>query len=101
MTCAPMDRRYRRSFATSRSEEHTSELQSLAYLVCRLLLEKKNRYRDAKFTAAFDAVFASLGIRTLPIAPPAPRMKPRVAYCTSSERFVARCSTCMTDCAVP
>src|SRR5687767_7746936 len=26
---------------TSRSEEHTSELQSLAYLVCRLLLEKK------------------------------------------------------------
>src|SRR5205823_8203636 len=27
---------------TERSEEHTSELQSLAYLVCRLLLEKKN-----------------------------------------------------------
>src|SRR2546425_9701640 len=26
---------------TPRSEEHTSELQSLAYLVCRLLLEKK------------------------------------------------------------
>src|SRR5205823_13756098 len=26
-----------------RSEEHTSELQSLAYLVCRLLLEKKNQ----------------------------------------------------------
>src|SRR2546425_7239669 len=34
-----------------RSEEHTSELQSLAYLVCRLLLEKKKdinpRHRDA------------------------------------------------------
>src|SRR5205823_10760104 len=28
-------------FASARSEEHTSELQSLAYLVCRLLLEKK------------------------------------------------------------
>src|SRR2546425_9611609 len=28
---------------TARSEEHTSELQSLAYLVCRLLLEKKKR----------------------------------------------------------
>src|SRR5687767_15645789 len=28
--------------ARVRSEEHTSELQSLAYLVCRLLLEKKN-----------------------------------------------------------
>src|SRR2546425_8954867 len=31
---------------TLRSEEHTSELQSLAYLVCRLLLEKKkNQHR--------------------------------------------------------
>src|SRR2546425_4008425 len=30
-----------------RSEEHTSELQSLAYLVCRLLLEKKKRHRTA------------------------------------------------------
>src|SRR6478609_10788432 len=28
---------------TFRSEEHTSELQSLAYLVCRLLLEKKKK----------------------------------------------------------
>src|SRR2546425_4145394 len=32
--------RHRRR-ADDRSEEHTSELQSLAYLVCRLLLEKK------------------------------------------------------------
>src|SRR3989441_5157977 len=29
-----------------RSEEHTSELQSLAYLVCRLLLEKKKTKRN-------------------------------------------------------
>src|SRR2546425_8078626 len=29
--------------AAPRSEEHTSELQSLAYLVCRLLLEKKKQ----------------------------------------------------------
>src|SRR2546425_8210950 len=29
-----------------RSEEHTSELQSLAYLVCRLLLEKKKKKTD-------------------------------------------------------
>src|SRR2546425_4227215 len=28
-----------------RSEEHTSELQSLAYLVCRLLLEKKKKQK--------------------------------------------------------
>src|SRR5687767_15315354 len=31
----------RRRMSIQRSEEHTSELQSLAYLVCRLLLEKK------------------------------------------------------------
>src|SRR5687767_7105269 len=31
-----------------RSEEHTSELQSLAYLVCRLLLEKKKKKRRRK-----------------------------------------------------
>src|SRR5205823_14155005 len=31
---------------TDRSEEHTSELQSLAYLVCRLLLEKKNKQNN-------------------------------------------------------
>src|SRR2546425_5315373 len=30
-----------------RSEEHTSELQSLAYLVCRLLLEKKKNIKRA------------------------------------------------------
>src|SRR5205823_8155769 len=32
--------------ASSRSEEHTSELQSLAYLVCRLLLEKKKKTKN-------------------------------------------------------
>src|SRR2546423_9842025 len=36
--------------ARGRSEEHTSELQSLAYLVCRLLLEKKKRHvRGAQY----------------------------------------------------
>src|SRR2546425_6761939 len=34
-----------------RSEEHTSELQSLAYLVCRLLLEKKKNFTPAIFQA--------------------------------------------------
>src|SRR5947199_9470688 len=33
-----------------RSEEHTSELQSLRHLVCRLLLEKKNKKRKRKAT---------------------------------------------------
>src|SRR5262245_62249022 len=34
--------------ATSRSEEHTSELQSLRHLVCRLLLEKKKKNKNEK-----------------------------------------------------
>src|SRR3712207_7347868 len=34
-----------------RSEEHTSELQSRQYLVCRLLLEKKNKYQKLLFDA--------------------------------------------------
>src|SRR2546425_2130364 len=34
--------------AGARSEEHTSELQSLAYLVCRLLLEKKKKIKKQK-----------------------------------------------------
>src|SRR2546429_2564584 len=32
------------TFGYSRSEEHTSELQSRLHLVCRLLLEKKKKY---------------------------------------------------------
>src|SRR3989441_3913124 len=38
-----------------RSEEHTSELQSLAYLVCRLLLEKKKMRRQTRAPASFAA----------------------------------------------
>src|SRR5437762_14143694 len=36
----------RLSAAEARSEEHTSELQSPKYLVCRLLHEKKNHHED-------------------------------------------------------
>src|SRR2546425_9039789 len=49
----------------ARSEEHTSELQSLAYLVCRLLLEKKNTQhassgkRTKSHVRAFDTDGAS------------------------------------------
>src|SRR3712207_7268254 len=38
-------------FADARSEEHTSELQSRQYLVCRLLLEKKKRKRYKSISA--------------------------------------------------
>src|SRR2546425_2775840 len=37
-------------YLLKRSEEHTSELQSLAYLVCRLLLEKKKKRTYKKLT---------------------------------------------------
>src|SRR2546425_3216580 len=44
-------RRWRaRAKNRGRSEEHTSELQSLAYLVCRLLLEKKKKENSNKHT---------------------------------------------------
>src|SRR2546425_2630428 len=36
-----------------RSEEHTSELQSLAYLVCRLLLEKKKKKTTYQATITY------------------------------------------------
>src|SRR5438445_7358502 len=38
----------RRQGRTNRSEEHTSELQSRQYLVCRLLLEKKKKKSVSK-----------------------------------------------------
>src|SRR3712207_7841783 len=42
-TTSARARRRSSAFRSSRSEEHTSELQSRQYLVCRLLLEKNNR----------------------------------------------------------
>src|SRR3712207_7960388 len=41
--CFSRRRNLRQSRRSGRSEEHTSELQSRQYLVCRLLLEKKNK----------------------------------------------------------
>src|SRR3712207_8233879 len=40
--CRPLEFYY-----LGRSEEHTSELQSRQYLVCRLLLEKKKKIKDS------------------------------------------------------
>src|SRR5437016_7716940 len=39
---------------SSRSEEHTSELQSLTNLVCRLLLEKKNNGWEFRIERKYD-----------------------------------------------
>src|SRR3712207_7461585 len=42
---AEMEVRSLTGVGSGRSEEHTSELQSRQYLVCRLLLEKKNQHQ--------------------------------------------------------
>src|SRR2546423_6911782 len=45
-------------FNDKRSEEHTSELQSLAYLVCRLLLEKKKKFKPSPVRPATITIIA-------------------------------------------
>src|SRR5205823_13443590 len=47
LTCSKSNPTNSRRPRAMRSEEHTSELQSLAYLVCRLLLEKKKHSRTS------------------------------------------------------
>src|SRR2546425_6968004 len=44
---------FRTAETEKRSEEHTSELQSLAYLVCRLLLEKKKKKKTKNTTTLY------------------------------------------------
>src|SRR2546425_8585889 len=60
MRTATSDAYLTAGLAYARSEEHTSELQSLAYLVCRLLLEKKktnsNKYVRALQTQRDNTV---------------------------------------------
>src|SRR2546427_5749931 len=44
-TSTPISRPNEKAYSVTRSEEHTSELQSQSNLVCRLLLEKKKKKR--------------------------------------------------------
>ena len=73
-------------WATQIARNLAGELEETGHGFTRLI-----RDRDAKFTAAFDAVFGSIGISVLLTAPQAPRMKPRVAYCTFSGRSGVFC----------
>src|SRR3712207_8828453 len=41
----------------TRSEEHTSELQSRQYLVCRLLLEKKKTKKEKTYTLKINIIY--------------------------------------------
>src|SRR5437762_4306939 len=49
-----------------RSEEHTSELQSPMYLVCRLLLEKKKHKTNAQSPTTHEHQFQARQLRTTP-----------------------------------
>jgi putative transposase len=59
------------------------------------------RDRGSNFTSSFDAVFQAAGTGIVRTAVQAPRMKPRVAYCTSSERLAARWRSCRSHVVVP
>src|SRR5690554_7790980 len=69
-------RHYRETAGTlvSRSEEHTSELQSRPHLVCRLLLEKKNNHRKDSPVSATPTVISSHS----------PLSRPAAVLCESS-----------------
>src|SRR5687767_15175101 len=54
-----------------RSEEHTSELQSLAYLVCRLLLEKK-KIALLSYYEKFEEMCLGMGFTCICLFPPCP-----------------------------
>src|SRR5687767_15756400 len=60
-----------------RSEEHTSELQSLAYLVCRLLLEKKKNVTTRRSTTISTARWSSRSARAISDGGPAPHLHRR------------------------
>src|SRR5437899_8096453 len=59
-----------RNFRAWRSEEHTSELQSLRHLVCRLLLEKKNnKHLKRGHLDALDECEMEVAMRLLGLLP--------------------------------
>lgn len=73
-------------WATQLAREFTADLEDLGNRFTHLI-----RDRDAKFTAAFDAVFAAAGIDAVLTAPQAPRMN------AIAERFVRTVRGAFTD----
>src|ERR1039458_6785309 len=54
----PFQRTYGPLVSLCRSEEHTSELQSLRHLVCRLLLEKKTTRLTSRHSSISESLFS-------------------------------------------
>src|SRR5258705_8951620 len=52
-----------RAIERQRSEEHTSELQSLRHLVCRLLLEKKKTHRSESYASNHNRTYCTVFLR--------------------------------------
>src|SRR6202021_171385 len=73
-----------RTSSTTRSEEHTSELQSRQYLVCRLLLEKKKKQRKRDHTShvvhPYRARRSARARCVLPISAHCARVRPTVPF---------------------
>src|SRR2546422_907219 len=55
-------------YSGTRSEEHTSELQSRLHLVCRLLLEKKKKNVRTPVTIEFRLSFSAVTSSILPLS---------------------------------
>src|SRR3712207_6973508 len=97
----PRDRSANGEARSSRSEEHTSELQSRQYLVCRLLLEKKKKYfptfRDPNLLIAPSALESNCTRSLPPLF--TPRVRPVVCHGLLSDQhafFAHRISALLT-----
>src|SRR5438093_5677972 len=77
--------------SAARSEEHTSELQSLTNLVCRLLLEKKNKLygmlpADSAATSEGRTAADNATVRTVCVIGPDKKIKLQLSYPMTTRR---------------
>src|SRR5256886_10807482 len=83
------------TFHADRSEEHTSELQSQSNLVCRLLLEKKNRRPPC--SRSYASTEGGTPNSRFLVAPRSTSLLPRVCTPSTSSRLLATRSRTNSD----
>src|SRR5258705_617353 len=91
----------RRSSKTCRSEEHTSELQSLRHLVCRLLLEKKKKNERTRHSTSTDKskwTYRNYGTKLRCIARIDLRLRRRQQATSGTQRPICRTHTYTRRC---